>query len=523
MLGVDLLGTIYGIKKFLPLLREHAPDGHIVNTSSIAGLDSYFLTAAPYVAAKHAVVGISEELFHELAAGNERIGVSVPVPRDDRDPDAVVGAQPPRPRPVVAGPPVARAAHRAHDDGREERHAARRRRRARRAGDPRAPLLRTHPSGGGGAGRQGQTALDHREHPAGGPDLHMTATHPEIGVTPQTLIDRAIALRPKLIEEQAATEERTLLLAGDARGVPARGLLPALHPAPLRRLRVRRADVHAPRRSSSRAAARRPRGAWASPPTTRCRSARGRPSRRRTEIFGDGDFRCASVAAPIGVADARPTDGWELNGKVAYCSGIPYSTHYMGQALMPGERRAGRRAAAALRRAAQRVGRCSTTGATLLGLKGSGLAQHRASTAAAIPAHWALEDTFMVDVDVSATARPGYAAARQPACTPGARSARSRCRSRAVIVGAAYNALDEYETMLRAEARRRCRRSCRAGSTPTTSATSARAMAKIATAEAALMNARRPAHGAVPRARPTRACRSRYARRPAASAASRAR
>jgi NAD(P)-dependent dehydrogenase (short-subunit alcohol dehydrogenase family) len=80
VLGVDLLGTIYGIKTFLPLLREHAPDGHIVNTSSIAGLDSYFLTAAPYVAAKHAVVGISEELFHELAAGNEGIGVSVLCP-----------------------------------------------------------------------------------------------------------------------------------------------------------------------------------------------------------------------------------------------------------------------------------------------------------------------------------------------------------------------------------------------------------------------------------------------------------
>ena len=209
VLGVDLLGTIYGIKTFLPLLREHAPDGHIVNTSSIAGLDSYFLTAAPYVAAKHAVVGISEDALPR-ARGRQRADRRLgPVPRDDRHADAVVGAQPARPRPVVARPPVPRAAHRAHDDGREERHAARRRRRARRAGDPRAPLLRTHPSGGGGAGRQGQTALDHRERPAGGPDLHMTATHPEIGVTPETLIDRAIALRPKLIEEQAATEERT--------------------------------------------------------------------------------------------------------------------------------------------------------------------------------------------------------------------------------------------------------------------------------------------------------------------------
>jgi len=80
VLGVDLMGTIYGIRTFLPLLREHAPDGHIVNTSSIAGLDAYFLTAAPYVAAKHAVVGISEELFHELAAGGEEIGVSVICP-----------------------------------------------------------------------------------------------------------------------------------------------------------------------------------------------------------------------------------------------------------------------------------------------------------------------------------------------------------------------------------------------------------------------------------------------------------
>ena len=37
---------------------------------------------------------------------------------------------------------------------------------------------------------------------------------------------------------------------------------------------------------------------------------------------------------PIGLATPAE-DGWELNGKVAYASGIPYSTHYMGQALMP--------------------------------------------------------------------------------------------------------------------------------------------------------------------------------------------
>jgi NAD(P)-dependent dehydrogenase (short-subunit alcohol dehydrogenase family) len=80
VLSVDLLGTIYGIRTFLPLLREHAPDGHIVNTSSLAGLESFFLTASPYVAAKHAVVGLSETLYHELREGGEQIGVSVLCP-----------------------------------------------------------------------------------------------------------------------------------------------------------------------------------------------------------------------------------------------------------------------------------------------------------------------------------------------------------------------------------------------------------------------------------------------------------
>ena len=109
----------------------------------------------------------------------------------------------------------------------------------------------------------------------------MTATHPEVGVTPQTLIDRAIALRPKLIEEQAATEERTYYSqemheefqrAGFYRlYIPRRyGGYEFDVPAMMRldardgpRLPVDRV-VHGPRR-----------------PGTRCSSARGGPSRRR--------------------------------------------------------------------------------------------------------------------------------------------------------------------------------------------------------------------------------------------------
>ena len=104
---------------------------------------------------------------------------------------------------------------------------------------------------------------------------------PEPDLTPREMIARAVALRPKLVEQQAECEERTYLLAGAARGVRRSRLLPALRPAALRRLRVRRADVHAAWCSRSRAAARRPRGAWASPPRMRCRWRRGGRSRRR--------------------------------------------------------------------------------------------------------------------------------------------------------------------------------------------------------------------------------------------------
>jgi short-subunit dehydrogenase len=53
--------------------------GHIVNTASIAGLLP-FPFAAPYAASKHAVVGISTSIFHELAIRGSHVHVSVLCP-----------------------------------------------------------------------------------------------------------------------------------------------------------------------------------------------------------------------------------------------------------------------------------------------------------------------------------------------------------------------------------------------------------------------------------------------------------
>ena len=72
-LGVLLGGTINGIQTFVPRMLEHGEGGHIVNTSSMAGVLP-IPGAAIYITAKAAVIGLSEALRSELAG--EGIGVS---------------------------------------------------------------------------------------------------------------------------------------------------------------------------------------------------------------------------------------------------------------------------------------------------------------------------------------------------------------------------------------------------------------------------------------------------------------
>ena len=78
-LGVNLWGVIYGIRAFVPRMIEQG-QGHVVNTASVAGLVSAPGMGA-YCASKHAVVTISECLFHELGfATGGKVKVSVLCP-----------------------------------------------------------------------------------------------------------------------------------------------------------------------------------------------------------------------------------------------------------------------------------------------------------------------------------------------------------------------------------------------------------------------------------------------------------
>jgi short-subunit dehydrogenase len=79
VLGVDLWSVIYGVQKFLPRMLEQPEGGHVVNTSSVAGLLSTPGMAA-YNVAKHGVVTLSETLYGELLAAKARIGVSLLCP-----------------------------------------------------------------------------------------------------------------------------------------------------------------------------------------------------------------------------------------------------------------------------------------------------------------------------------------------------------------------------------------------------------------------------------------------------------
>jgi NAD(P)-dependent dehydrogenase (short-subunit alcohol dehydrogenase family) len=79
VLGVNLWGVLHGIRSFVPRMLEGGDEGHVVNTSSLAGLITGAYSA-PYITSKFAVLALTECLAHDLRAHGAPIGVSVLVP-----------------------------------------------------------------------------------------------------------------------------------------------------------------------------------------------------------------------------------------------------------------------------------------------------------------------------------------------------------------------------------------------------------------------------------------------------------
>lgn len=76
--GVNVFGVVNCTRAFVPSMIERN-HGHVMNVASVAGLLAP-AGMASYVASKHAIVGYTESLLHELQARDSDVAVSVACP-----------------------------------------------------------------------------------------------------------------------------------------------------------------------------------------------------------------------------------------------------------------------------------------------------------------------------------------------------------------------------------------------------------------------------------------------------------
>ncbi|MCR9094955.1 MAG: SDR family NAD(P)-dependent oxidoreductase [bacterium] len=79
VLGVNVMGVLYGIRAFVPVMLEQNEPAHVVNTCSMAGLINMPLSGV-YNVSKHAALSLTETLYHELQTLETPVGVSALCP-----------------------------------------------------------------------------------------------------------------------------------------------------------------------------------------------------------------------------------------------------------------------------------------------------------------------------------------------------------------------------------------------------------------------------------------------------------
>lgn len=79
LLDVNVWGVIHGIRTFIPIMLEQDTECHLVNTASMAAV-TVMPFAGIYHMTKHAVLALSEALYHELEMNSEKVKVSVLCP-----------------------------------------------------------------------------------------------------------------------------------------------------------------------------------------------------------------------------------------------------------------------------------------------------------------------------------------------------------------------------------------------------------------------------------------------------------
>ncbi|MBI0536121.1 hypothetical protein D9599_11105 [Roseomonas sp. KE2513] len=267
---------------------------------------------------------------------------------------------------------------------------------------------------------------------------------PEPGLTPEALVQRAVALRPLLREQQAENE---------ARGTYGEDLHRAFRDAGFYRITQPRlfGGYEMPLPHFYRVMMEVSRG---DPAVGWCLTlgashgfvvASHWPERAQRELFGpDGNFIAPHRAQPMGTV-TRTAEGWRVNGRWNYCSGIPHATHFIGTALLREGEAAPRAVLVAVPRGGYEIVP-DWGGDETLGMRASGSNSVEIRDTL-VPAH------FVVPFDVLFARPEGLENGTQGTRLHGNPMYLGRLMGPyhaslvAVVTGAAWAAIDEYEAV----------------------------------------------------------------------------
>ena len=267
---------------------------------------------------------------------------------------------------------------------------------------------------------------------------------PEPELTPDAMIERAIALQPRLRAEQDETEQCGVHSEALHHEFRKAGFYRCIQP---RRFGGYEFDLKTFYRLAIELARGDPSAAWCLILGAGHALMLGSYFDEEAQASGfgpDGEFSAPSVAAPMGTA--TPADGgWVIKGKWAYASGAPYATHFMPALLIPGETAERPRMGVALIPRSQ--WKMLDDWGAILGMRGSG-SNSIVVEQARVPANHVIP-LDMWEIDVSRG-------------TPGSRlhgnsMYAGRCLSFfhaelvSLMVGLGYAAIDEYETIIRSK------------------------------------------------------------------------
>jgi 3-hydroxy-9,10-secoandrosta-1,3,5(10)-triene-9,17-dione monooxygenase len=257
--------------------------------------------------------------------------------------------------------------------------------------------------------------------------------------TAEELVAAADELRPRLLEEQAASEERTRYSEELHETFRELGFYRLLQP---RRYGGLEMDVPTFYRVMMSIARGCPSTGWMLCLGSGHALQVGSywPEEAQAELFGDGHF-VASASFAAQDALARPVDGgYRVSGTWHFCSGVPYATHHIGLAPLPDD---GGVLVVAIPRNGFTI---LDDWGDLIGLKGSG-SHSVVAEDAFIPTSHAITFGEFLGFDVTTT--PGHELHGNP-LYGGAFVPFAMGELNSVQVGNAQGAVDEFERIITA-------------------------------------------------------------------------